>query len=63
MTAISLNLHSQILDNSQYMTPSDVGQHYTRMKHHFHNEQKCFLDYFDDSVPDGAVIYEADILF
>ena len=27
-----------------------------RMKWYFHHEQNCFLDYFDDPVPDDTVI-------
>ena len=62
-TAISPSLHSLILENSQYITLNDAGQHSTRMRCYFHSKQNCFLDYFDDSVPDGAVIYAGDILY
>ena len=33
------------------------------MKCYFHHEQNCFLDYFDDLVPDDAVIYMSDVPF
>ena len=57
----SLNLQLLISDISQYFTLSDAGQHSTRMRYYFHHEHNCFLDYFNDSVLDGAVIY-ADVL-
>ena len=28
---------------------------------YFHHKQNCFLDYFDDPIPDDAVIYVSDI--
>ena len=62
-TTKSLNLQSLILMNSQYITLSDIGQHSTRMRCHFHNQQNCFFDYFNDPVPDGALIYAVDIPF
>ena len=33
------------------------------MRCYFHSQQNCFLDYFDDPVMDGAVIYVDDIPF
>ena len=32
------------------------------MRCYFHDQQNSFLDYFSDSIPDGAVIYASDIL-
>ena len=61
--AISLNLHLSILKTSQYITLGDAGQHSFRMMCWFHSQQNCFLDYFDDPVPDGSVIYPGDIPF
>ena len=50
--AISLNPHLLILD---------AGQYSTRMRCHFHHQHNYFLDYIDDPVMDGAVIYAGDI--
>ena len=33
------------------------------MKCHYHHKQKFFLDYFDNPIPDDAVIYVNDITF
>ena len=30
---------------------------------YFHHLQNCFIDYFDDLVPDEAVIYASDVPF
>ena len=60
-TAILLNLLSPILENLQYITMGDAGQHSTRMRCYFHS-QHHFLDY-SDPVLDGAVIYAGDIPF
>ena len=73
---VSSNLHSQILDSSQYITFNDAGQHstrmrnyfhchqhFTRMRNYFHHHCNHFIDNFDDPVLDGAVIYAGDIPF
>ena len=59
----SPNLHLPILDGTQYITLSDAGQHSTRMRCYFHYQFNCFIDYFDDQVPDGKVIYAGDVPF
>ena len=46
-----------ILDISQYITLSDSNQYYTRMRPYFHCQHNHFIDYFDDPIPDDAVIY------
>ena len=56
-------MHSPIIEISQYITLSDAGQHSTRMMCYFHHRQSNFLDYFDDPVLDGIVIYAVDIPF
>ena len=61
--AISVNLHSLILKSSQYNTISDADQHSTRMRCCFHHQCYCFIDDFNDPVPDDAVMYAGDILF
>ena len=61
--AVALNDHSLILKNSQCITLSDMGQHSTSMTCYFHSKQNSFLDYFNESLPDGAVIYVGDIPF
>ena len=33
------------------------------MRCYFHYQHSCFIDYFDDPIPDGAGIYAGDILF
>ena len=54
--AILPNLHSPIPDNFQYITLSDAGQHSsTSIRCYFH-QSNCLRDYFNDPVPDGAVI-------
>ena len=62
-TAVLLNLHLPMLENSQYITLSDGGQHSTRRRCYFHHQQKHFLDYFDDPDLDGTVIMQVDNLF
>ena len=37
-------------------TSANISQNSTRMKCYLHHEQNHFLDYFDDQVPDDAVI-------
>ena len=59
--AMTLNMHSPILKNSQYITLSDVGQHSTRIRCYFHSQQNHFLNYFHNPALDGAVIYVGDI--
>ena len=46
-----------------YLISMNLGQNSARMKCCFHLEQNHFLDYFDDSAPDGAVIYTSDVPF
>ena len=41
----------------------NISQNSTKMKCYFHCKQNCFRDYFDDQVPDGAVIYMSDVPF
>ena len=59
----SSHLYLLILDSSQYITLSDADQHSTRMRCHFHYQHNCFIDYFDDPVLYGAMIYAGDVLF
>ena len=61
--AISPNLHSPILKKLQFIILSVAGQHSTRMRCCIHSQQNCFLDYFNDPVPDSAVTYTSDIPF
>ena len=51
------------LDSSQYITLSDADPHSTRMIHYFHYQHKHFIDYLNDPVLDGAVIYAGDVPF
>ena len=60
---VSQNLYSLILDSSQYITLSEAGQHSTRIRFYFHSQFNCFMDYVNDPVLDGTVIYAGDILF
>ena len=55
-----LSLPSPSKNNSTYM---DLSQNSAIMKCYFHHEQKCFLDYFEDPVPDGTVIYVGNVQF
>ena len=41
-------------------TSMNISQNSARMKCFFCHEQNCFLDYFDNPVPDDAVIYISD---
>ena len=41
----------------------NLRQNSARMKCYYHHKQHCFLDYFDYSIPDDAVIYMSDIPF
>ena len=59
----SPNLHSQILDSSQYITLSDAEQHSTRMRCYFHYQYNHFMDYFNNPASDGVVIYAGDVPF
>ena len=43
--------------------PSDAGPQSTRMRCYFHLQLNHFIDYFNYTVPDGAVINAGDILF
>ena len=54
---------SQILDIHQNITLNDAGQHSVRMRYYFHYQCNCFIHYFDDPVPDGAVIHAGDFPF
>ena len=60
---VSLKLHLAILESCQYITLSDAGQHSTWIRCYFHCQCNCFIHYFDDPVPYGAVIYAEDIPF
>ena len=62
-TVVLPYLHLLILGNSQYIPLSGAGKHSTMMRCCFHCQQSCFFDYLDDPLPDGAVIYEGNILF
>ena len=53
-------MHLLVLENSHYIPLSDAGQHSTRMRCHFCSQQNCVLDYFNNSAPDGKVIYAGD---
>ena len=41
----------------------NFSQNSARTKCYLHHEQNCFLEYFDDPVPDDAVIYMTDVPF
>ena len=41
----------------------NISQNSARMKCYFHYKQNCLLYYFDDPVPDDAVIYMSDVPF
>ena len=49
--------------SSKYITLSDAGKHSTRIRCYFHHQCNHLTDYFNDLVPDGAVIYAGDISF
>ena len=57
----SPDLHLLILDSPQYITISDAGQYFTRMRYYFHYKCIHFIDYFDDSMSDCAVMYAGNI--
>ena len=59
---MSLNLCLPILDSSQYISLSNAGQH-SRKRCCSNHQCNCFIDYFDDPIPDLAVIYTGDIPF
>ena len=52
-----------ISDNSQCINLSDVNQHSSRMGCCFYNQCDHLVDYFNDSVPNGAVVYADDFPF
>ena len=62
-TTTSSNLYSPILDSSQYIPLCDADQYSTRMRCYFHHQLNHFIDYFNDPVPYGAVIYAWDVSF
>ena len=41
----------------------NFSQNVAKMKCYIHHEHNCFLDYFNDPVPDGAVIYVSNVPF
>ena len=61
--ATSLNLHSPPRDSLELIILSDASQNSTIMQCYFYHLWKCFLDYFNDQVPDDAVIYTGDVPF
>ena len=61
--AVLPNLHSPILKNSHYITLSDEYKHFIKIRCYFHSQEKCLLDYFNNPLPDGAVLYASDIPF
>ena len=52
--AAMMGLHSPPNNNS---TSMNISQNSVIIKCYFHHEQNCILDYFNDPVLDGAVIY------
>ena len=61
--ATPLNLHSPPRDSSELITLSDAGQNCTRMWCYFHHPWNHFIDYFDNPVPDGVVMYADNVPF
>ena len=61
--ATSSNLHSPHRDTSELITLSDASQNSTRIQCYFHHLQDCFIDYFENPVLDGAIIYTGDVQF
>ena len=59
----SPNLHSLILDSSQYIILSDVDQDSTRMRSYLHYQHNWFIDYSDDPGLDGALIHAGGLPF
>ena len=62
-TVSTWNLHSPHKDSSVLVTLSDASQNSTKMQCYFHHLQNHFIDYVDDPVLDGAVIYAGDVPF
>ena len=60
VAATTASLFSPLNNNS---SSANLSQNSCRMKCYYHKKQKCFIDYFDDPIPDDAVIYVSDILF
>ena len=52
-----------LLPPNNELPSTKFNQISARMKCYFHHEQNCFLDYFDDPLPDDAVIYVSDVPF
>ena len=61
--ATSSNLCSPLRDSSELITLSDAGQNSTRMQCYFYCLWNHFLDYFNEPVQDGAVMYTGDVPF
>ena len=59
----SPNLHSLILDSSQYITLSDADQQSTMMRCYFYYQCNHFIDYFNDPIQNSTVIHGGDVLF
>ena len=57
---IMLSLLSPPTDNS---ASENLSQSSAKMKCYYHHRHHCFLDYFNDPIPDDAVIYTSDIPF
>ena len=58
--ATTVSLLSPPTKNSAH---ANLNLNSVRIKCYFHCEHNCFLDYFDDLIPDDAVIYMRDIPF
>ena len=41
----------------------NLSQNSARMQRYVHHEHNHFLDFFDNPIPDDAIIYMSDILF
>ena len=55
------NLCSPPSDSIELIILSDASQSFTTMWCYLHYLWNWFIDYFDDPVPDGAVIYNGDV--
>ena len=58
--ATALSLFSPSTDN---LAMENLSQGSIKMKCYYLHTHCCFLDYFNDSIPDDAVIYASDIPF
>ena len=61
--AFPSNLHSPPRDNSELITLRNACQGLTGMQCYFHLLRSCFIEYINDPVPDGEIIYAGSALF